>query len=1436
MLTKLKGFIGISLLILAITVTAFSGWRLVGLKQRAAESSKREELKRNARYAASLIDPGLAKMLTFTPLDQGTLAFEKISGQLKAFLSGIEARGIYTMAPRAGYLIFGPETYESDDPQASPPGTVYEEPYTWDLEIFVTGEEYVYGPATDEYGTFVTAIAPVKNPATGEVIAAVGIDVPAGLWRSTVMKTSREPIIAFLFLLLIFLLGIVAVYQYAKRIHLGHANFSPWIIVPVAVVMAVVTALFAAHEYDQALGSLTKEIGSLKDIAGTKWTDILDVQAKRLKARAYEIMSNEEIFRAWQDGNVRALYEKSEPIFEVLSGESAVTHFSFIDDDRSCFLRVHDLSRRADIIDRTTLHFAAHTWKEVQGFEPGNGGSFVFRYVVPWYREGSIFGYLELGTEIKHLKETFMDFFGVDMMTIVKKDRSEKEKTGKEKSRQADGWSDLDDYVVIDRGSEEIPEKIKEKIKNHDVFNRRDIFRIDDNGKVLFAGVIPIHSVMGEESAVVVFIQDRTEDIERIKGTIFFNVCVAFSILFGVVSLLWYVTNKVEDSLRGAFEELKISEGRMAVTFDSMGDAVIATDVSGCVTRMNPVAEKLTGWAFSDARGKHLSHVFRIINAKTGNVLPDLARKVLDGGETIGLANHTVLVSRDGTEYQIADSAAPIKDGAGRISGIVVVFHDVTEQYLVREELNRIRERLSIATQGIGIGVWDYQVDGDLLEWDDVMFELFDVSRKNFRGTFHDFAECVLPEKLPKVEREFRDLVERGKDFNIEFPIAARGGKVKYIGAAATAVCDENGRVVRVVGVNYDITERYERQEKIRQLSKAVEQSPVCVVITDITGRIEYVNPKFVELTGYGADDVLGENPRILKSGEQGIEVYRDLWESITSGKNWKGEFHNKKKSGELYWERAAISPLRGEDGKITHFIGIKEDITEQKRFEEELKASHENIKKILEGMPLGVVIINRDRKILWANEKMVGMIGHSSNEDVFGWDCSDFFCREGQEECPFFAGGEAVIEDYEGTVRSVNGVETPVIKTVKTFELEGQEVLLETFVDISDLKMFQEKIKQSEEKYRTLIENMPGIVFRCINDKKWTMIFLSEEIYRMTGYSASDFIGNAKRTYASIISEEDRERVYEQINKRVSEEKPYDIEYRIKCVDGKVLWVKEKGRVILDKERGITWLDGVIFDITIRKKAEEELEQAIAMQMEFTSTVSHELRTPLTAIKSGVSIVLDGIAGEVNPDQKDFLSTVNRNVDRLTRLINDVLDFQRLKSGKEKFVMDLADINGVIEETYEDMLPAAREKGLDLSLSLERTIPKIVFDKDAVTRVLVNLLNNAFKFTSRGSVVVSTKAKPEENVVLVTVADTGKGIKEQDMPRLFEDFIQLDTGKDRQTGGTGLGLAICKKLIAHHGGRIWAESEFGKGTKFHFVLPIEERRGSYGAQDTGRG
>jgi len=160
---------------------------------------------------------------------------------------------------------------------------------------------------------------------------------------------------------------------------------------------------------------------------------------------------------------------------------------------------------------------------------------------------------------------------------------------------------------------------------------------------------------------------------------------------------------------------------------------------------------------------------------------------------------------------------------------------------------------------------------------------------------------------------------------------------------------------------------------------------------------------------------------------------------------------------------------------------------------------------------------------------------------------------------------------------------------------------------------------------------------------------------------------------------------------------------------------------------------------------------------------------------------------------------------------------------------MEPGDINKLVEDTFKDMEAEASKRNLGFSLLLDRSAPEILFDKDAITRVLVNLLSNAFKFTESGKVTVFTVVKPEENIVMVSVEDTGCGIRESDMGKLFDDYVQLDKGKDRKTGGTGLGLAICRKLIGYHGGRIWVESEIEKGSRFSFVLPIQERRGYHG-------
>ncbi|MEI8350191.1 MAG: sensor histidine kinase [Candidatus Omnitrophota bacterium] len=237
------------------------------------------------------------------------------------------------------------------------------------------------------------------------------------------------------------------------------------------------------------------------------------------------------------------------------------------------------------------------------------------------------------------------------------------------------------------------------------------------------------------------------------------------------------------------------------------------------------------------------------------------------------------------------------------------------------------------------------------------------------------------------------------------------------------------------------------------------------------------------------------------------------------------------------------------------------------------------------------------------------------------------------------------------------------------------------------------------------------------------------------------------------------------------------------------------------------------------KKKAEE----ALKAKSEFTSTISHELRTPLTAIKEGIIIVLDETAGNLNPSQKEFLTIAQRNVDRLARLINDVLDFQKFEASRINFRFVENNINEIVRETAQAMAPVAKEKGLDFSLCLQDDLAKIVFDRDRITQVLTNLLDNAIKFTRSGSISVAT-AK-ESNTIKVSVKDTGPGIKEEDIPRLFQKFEQLENPMDRKTGGTGLGLAISKEIIQAHKGKIWVESEFGKGSTFSFLLPIVDRR-----------
>ena len=242
-------------------------------------------------------------------------------------------------------------------------------------------------------------------------------------------------------------------------------------------------------------------------------------------------------------------------------------------------------------------------------------------------------------------------------------------------------------------------------------------------------------------------------------------------------------------------------------------------------------------------------------------------------------------------------------------------------------------------------------------------------------------------------------------------------------------------------------------------------------------------------------------------------------------------------------------------------------------------------------------------------------------------------------------------------------------------------------------------------------------------------------------------------------------------------------------------------------------------------ESSNKKLTDMYKLQKEFTSTVSHELRTPLASIKTAIDLVVRKMVGEITPEQEEVLGRVQKNVDRLKRLIDDILDLSKMESGKLRMNVMVNNINHIIQETVEFQKDVATSRGLSINLALDENLPPVPFDSDRITQVMNNLLNNAIKFTKTGGITIATINKADSNHILVAVKDTGKGIVSSGMSKIFEKFQQIESAEHNEEGGTGLGLAICRQIIELHRGKIWVESVEGEGTTVNFILPIQERR-----------
>lgn len=379
----------------------------------------------------------------------------------------------------------------------------------------------------------------------------------------------------------------------------------------------------------------------------------------------------------------------------------------------------------------------------------------------------------------------------------------------------------------------------------------------------------------------------------------------------------------------------------------------------------------------------------------------------------------------------------------------------------------------------------------------------------------------------------------------------------------------------------------------------------------------------------------------------------------------------------------------------------------------------------------------------------------------------------------------------------------SPILSSKREFN--GQLVVLE---DVTKRKETEKNLKESKERFEQVAEQAREIIWEV--DAKGLYTYISPKIETIVGYKAEEIVG--KKHFYDLHPIEYQESIKEEAFQIFNKKENFrDYISEVETKEGKVLFFSTNAIPILDDKGGLVGYRGSDYDITMLKQMEK-------IKDDFINTVSHELRTPLTIIKESINIVLKEYTGPLNEEQKKSLLIGKKNVDRLSRLINDVLDIQKLQFNGFSMDFRSENINLLVAEVKTNMATIVSAKGLDLQVDLSSSLPPVWIDHDRIMQVFTNLINNAIKFTNQGFIQIKTELW-EDRYVKVSIKDTGIGISKENIEKLFKRFSQISPLDHQSKGGTGLGLAICKEIIEKHLGKIWVESEPGKGSQFCFTL-----------------
>ena len=750
-----------------------------------------------------------------------------------------------------------------------------------------------------------------------------------------------------------------------------------------------------------------------------------------------------------------------------------------------------------------------------------------------------------------------------------------------------------------------------------------------------------------------------------------------------------------------------------------------------------------------------------------------------------------------------------------------------------------------------GVGIVTTDIRGRFTFVNEALCNLIGYSQEELIG--QPFPAFLHPDDRKDILKIFWDAWKYPmRKPRIEFRVLHKEGHYLHLYSCPTLTLHK-GEIIRFNAIILDISKRKEAEEALKESEEKYrilyEYAGNAVFTCDCYSNIIDMNKNACDHVGMNKEDLIGNS--IVKCGiihPADRKKFSTLIQHLIEGNpSIKENIRFKIKDGTYATEEVTGTAVF-RDGMVVAITFICRNVTHQEQLMMALRESVEFSSSLLNNAPNPILVINPDTSIRYINPALESLTGYAFGRVVgtsppFPWWTGDPQITMKHLKDALDQG----VFRLEKLYRKKNGDNFWVEVTAVPVHIAGEmKYTIASWVDITDRKVMEEKIQtytrdlenlvekrtqevmESERRYSHLIEYANDAIF--ITDCHGNIKEINKRSTELTGYTREELLSKKLIEFIPPSEIEKNQKMFAKVKKGSSIE---NFETTLIQKDGTALTILLN--MVMSEYSGERVIQGIARDITQRKIFEKEREsyinaleklnyklaEADKLKTQFLATMSHELRTPLNSIIGFTDIILAGMSGPISPEVKDQLEIVSSSSKHLLNLINDILDLSRIESGKLEIQPTTFTLEEVLEEVIRIHSPMAKEKSLTLNHSIQGNLPPITNDKTRIKQIVMNLLNNAIKYTHEGSITLEGRLSQKNQLIQVSVTDTGIGIDKENVKDIFQAFKQLDSSSTRRYEGAGLGLYLSKKLVDLLGGEISVESVKGEGSVFTVSFPV---------------